>query len=49
MQKCLSLMNEEEDNVHLFPFCQDGFKRIKVFGQGFDKKMINKEILSRAF
>ena len=49
MQKCLSLMSEEEDNVHLFPFFQNDFKGIKVFGQRFDKKVINEEILSKFF
>jgi len=38
-EKCLSL----------FPFCQDDFRRIKVLGQGFDKRMINEEILSKFF
>ena len=48
-EKCLSLINEEEDRVYLFPFCQDDFKKIKVLGQGFDKKLINEEILSKFF
>ena len=48
-EKCLDLINEEEDSVYLFPFCQDDFRRIKVLGQGFDKTMINEEILSNFF
>lgn len=48
-EKCLSLINEDEDSVYLFPFCQDDFKKIKVLGQGFDKKLINEEILSKFF
>ena len=48
-EKCLSLIDEEEDSVYLFPFCQDDFKRIKVLGQGFDKGLINEEILSKFF
>jgi len=48
-EKCLSLINEDEDSVYLFPFCQEDFKRIKVLGQGFDKKLINEEILSKFF
>jgi len=31
------------------PSDQDDFKRIKVLGQGFEKKMINEEILSEFF
>jgi len=48
-EKCLELINEEEDKVYLFPFCQDDFKKIKVLGQGFDKKLINEEVLSKFF
>ena len=48
-EKCISLINEDEDSVYLFPFCQDDFRRIKVLGQGFDKKLINEEILSKFF
>ncbi|MBW1979530.1 MAG: CRISPR-associated endonuclease Cas2 [Deltaproteobacteria bacterium] len=47
--KCLDLINEDEDSVYLFPFCQDDFRKIKVLGQGFDKKLINEEILSKFF
>ena len=48
-EKCLSLIDEEEDSVYLFPFCQDDFKRINVLGQGFDKKLVNDEILAKFF
>ncbi|MBW2046794.1 MAG: CRISPR-associated endonuclease Cas2 [Deltaproteobacteria bacterium] len=48
-EKCLDLINEDEDSVYLFPFCQDDFRKIKVLGQGFDKKLINEEILSKFF
>ena len=48
-EKCLRLINEDEDSVYIFPFCQDDFKRVKVLGQGFDKKLVNDEILSKFF
>lgn len=48
-EKCLDLIDEEKDSVYLFPFCQDDFKKIKVLGQGFDKELINEEILSKFF
>ena len=43
------LIDDETDKVYLFPFCQDDFKQIKVLGQGFDKKLVNDEILSKFF
>ena len=46
---CLDLIDEETDSVYLFPFCQDDFRRIQVLGQGFDKKLVNDEILSKFF
>lgn len=43
------LIDDDTDKVYLFPFCQDDFKQIKVLGQGFDKKLVNDEILSKFF
>jgi CRISPR-associated protein Cas2 len=48
-EHCLDLMDEDTDSVYLFPFCQDDFRRIQVLGQGFDKKLVNDEILSKFF
>ncbi len=46
---CREIIDEEEDSVYLFPFCQEDFRRIKVLGQGFDKKLVNEEILAKFF
>ena len=46
---CLDEIDEETDSVYLFPFCQEEFRRIQVLGQGFDKKLVNDEILSKFF
>lgn len=48
-EKCLSLINEDVDSLYLFPFCQEDFKKVKVLGQGFDKKLVNEEILAKFF
>jgi CRISPR-associated protein Cas2 len=48
-EKCLDIISEDEDSVYLFPFCQEDFKKVKVLGQGFDKKMINEEVLEKFF
>lgn len=48
-EKCRSLIDEEVDSVYLFPFCQEDFNRVKVLGQGFDRKLINDELLARFF
>ncbi len=48
-EKCLDLIDEETDSVYLFPFCQEDFRNIKVLGQGFDKKLVNDEVLAKFF
>lgn len=48
-EKCRDLINEDTDSVYLFPFCQEDFKQIQVLGQGFDKKLVNDEILAKFF
>ena len=46
---CLEQIEEETDSVYLSPFCQEDFRKINVLGQGFDKKRVNDEVLSKLF
>lgn len=46
---CRALIDEENDSVYLFPFCQEDFRRVKVLGQGFDRELVNDEVLSQFF
>ena len=48
-ERCRDLIDEDEDSVYLFPFCQEDFRRITVLGQGFDKKLVNDEVLALFF
>ncbi|OEU82659.1 MAG: CRISPR-associated endonuclease Cas2 [Desulfobacterales bacterium S5133MH4] len=48
-EACLDLIDEETDSVYLFPFCQEDFRAIKVMGQGFDRKLVNDEMLAQFF
>lgn len=48
-EKIKDMIDEEEDKVYIFPFSQENFNRIKVLGQGFDKKYVNEEILEKFF
>ena len=47
--KCLDIINEEEDSVYIFPMCDDDFKKVKLLGQAFDKKLVSDEILAKFF
>lgn len=46
---CQGAIDSATDSVYLFPFCQENFQKIRVLGQGFDRKMVNDEILSQFF
>ena len=48
-ERCKEEIDEDTDSLYLFPFCEDDFKKIKVHGQGFDKKLVNDEILQQFF
>ncbi len=48
-EKCASMLNEDVDSVYLFPFCQEDFRQVKVMGQGFDRKLVNDEMLAKFF
>ncbi len=48
-EACLGLIDEETDTVYLFPFCQEDFRQVQVLGQGFDRHLVNDEILSQFF
>jgi len=48
-EACLHLIDEETDSVYLFPFCQEDFRQVKVLGQGFDRKLVNDEMLAQFF
>lgn len=39
----------EEDSVYIFPMCDDDFKRVRLIGKGFDRKLINDELKTLVF
>ena len=41
------LMNLETDSVYVFPMCQEDFDKVRIVGQGFDRKMVADEILTK--
>ena len=38
-----------KDSVYIFPMCKDDFKKVKLLGQAFDKKMVTDEIRTKFF
>ena len=41
------LMNLETDSVYVFPMCQEDFDKVRIVGQGFDRKLVADEILTK--
>ena len=43
------IMDEDEDSVYIFPMCEEDFKKVKLLGQAFDKKLVSEELLEKFF
>ncbi|GAB6183805.1 CRISPR-associated endonuclease Cas2 [Thermodesulfovibrio hydrogeniphilus] len=41
---CEDIINPDEDSVYIFPMCEEDFKKVKLLGQAFDKKLVTDEI-----
>jgi CRISPR-associated protein Cas2 len=41
------LLNLETDAVYVFPMCRDDFDKVRIVGQGFDRKLVADEVLTR--
>jgi CRISPR-associated protein Cas2 len=47
--RCGDLIDQDNDRVYIFPFCEEDFKKIRLIGQAFDKKLVTDEVLSKFF
>jgi len=41
------LLNPETDAVYVFPMCREDFERVRIVGQGFDRKLVADEVLTQ--
>jgi len=41
------LLNLATDSVCVFPMCREDFGRVRIVGQGFDKKLVADEVLTK--
>ncbi|MBI5193496.1 MAG: CRISPR-associated endonuclease Cas2 [Nitrospirae bacterium] len=46
---CDDLIDSEADSVYIFPMCEDDFKKVRLLGQAFDKKLVSAEVLAKFF
>ncbi|MCX6701213.1 MAG: CRISPR-associated endonuclease Cas2 [Methanomicrobiales archaeon] len=47
--ECEHLINPDVDSVYVFPMDEDSFKKVKLLGQAFDKKLVSDELLTKFF
>lgn len=47
--RCEDIMDKEVDSVYIFPMCEEDFKKVKLLGQAFDKKLVSDEIIAKFF
>jgi CRISPR-associated protein Cas2 len=41
------LMNAETDSVYVFPMCREDFDKTRIVGQGFERKLVADELLTK--
>jgi CRISPR-associated protein Cas2 len=41
------LMDEKTDSVYVFPLCREDFDKVRIVGQGFDRKLVADEVLTK--
>jgi CRISPR-associated protein Cas2 len=41
------LLDPETDSVYIFPMCREDFERVRIVGQGFDRKLVADEVLTK--
>ena len=46
---CEDIIDHDTDSVYIFPMCEDDFKKVKLLGQAFDKKLVSAEVLAKFF
>ncbi|MEA3436585.1 MAG: CRISPR-associated endonuclease Cas2 [Thermodesulfobacteriota bacterium] len=47
--QCRDIIDEGEDSVYIFPMCDEDFKKVKLLGQAFDKKLVSDEMVAKFF
>lgn len=47
VQFSLELIDAATDAVYVFPMCRDDFDKVRIAGQGFDRKLVADEVLTQ--
>ena len=41
---CDDIIDPDADSVYIFPMCEEDFKKVKLLGQAFDKKLVTDDV-----
>ncbi|MHC1583242.1 MAG: CRISPR-associated endonuclease Cas2 [Methanosarcinales archaeon] len=47
--ECEEIIDSGVDSVYIFPMDGESFKKVKLLGQAFDKKLVSGELLTKFF
>jgi CRISPR-associated protein Cas2 len=47
--QCEDIMDKDVDSVYIFPLCEDDFRKVKLLGRAFDKKLVSDEVIAQFF
>jgi len=47
--RCEDIMDKNKDSLYIFPMCDEDFKKVKLLGQAFDKKLVSDEVIAKFF
>ncbi|MFA5103482.1 MAG: CRISPR-associated endonuclease Cas2 [Methanolinea sp.] len=47
--ECEYVIDPDIDSVYVFPMDNESFKKVKLLGQAFDKKLVSDELLTKFF
>lgn len=42
--KCKEAVDIRKDSLYLFPMCEDDFKKVRLIGTAFDKRLVNDRV-----
>lgn len=42
--KCKEIADHGKDSVFLFPMCEDDFRKVRLIGMAFNRKLVNDEV-----
>ena len=46
---CEDIIDPDVDSVYIFPMCEDDFRKVKLLGQAFDRKLVSSQLLEKFF